>query len=414
MKRTVRWIASLLAAVLLLLPGCQAQPEDPAITESLRWETMPALTYGQMEYEKLKVEPWYCGRAEATGFNRWAETKDGIYYSYVKTLMYADKAGIELWVPVCNKPICNHTAISWNCRGYIGWGTFLIHNSRIYFTEDICRFPEFALDEGNQTALFSRALDGSDLRLEQQMEDAVIANGGSLVSVILGSHWLCNFEKLNADGSFTGRSYSYNIIDGSASVPFEETYPDQYDVNENLEWAELYRLYGDLTVKNRFLGTDFYRIENGGMEATGAKDYATEGDYLSGNVLRQFRSNEGYYDINLETGEEVHLADAQLKNSQSFIVLPNCIIETTLGSENHQEGDQHSMMLFDGESWRTVILPEELSQNYTLDMPFKIGVVTSDRIFIMVYDSMYYDRCDVYQILLGEDELMLEYCARWN
>ena len=116
----------------------------------------------------------------------------------------------------------------------------------------------------------------------------------------------------------------------------------------------------------------------------------------------------------METGEEVHLADAQLKNSQSFIVLPNCIIETTLGSENHQEGDQHSMMLFDGESWRTVILPEELSQNYTLDMRFNIGVVTSDRIFILVYTSQSNSRCDVYQILLGEDELMLEYCARWN
>ena len=416
MKRTVRWIASLLAALLLvMLAGCQEEvPAEPEPSESQLWETMPALTYGQMEYEKLKVEPWYCGRAEATGFNRWAETKDGLYYSKAGTLIYADRVDTSLWIPVCNKPICNHAQNNITCHGYIGWGTFLIHNNRIYFTEITTMFPEYANGEQPQTALFSRALDGTELRLELKLEDTSHTNGGSQKSIIMGSSWLYNTERMNADGSYTGRSYYHNLLDSSTKVLFDKTYPDHNDVDDALEFAELYKLYGDKTVLNGFFGNDYQRIVNEEMVATGAKDYATEGDYLSGNVLRQFRSNEGYYDINLETGEEVHLADAQLKNSQSFIVLPNCIIETTLGSENHQEGNQHSMMLFDGESWRTVILPEELSQNYTLDMPFEMGVVTSDRIFILVYTSQSNSRCDVYQILLGEDELMLEYCARWN
>ena len=111
-----------------------------------------------MEYEKLKEEPWYCGRAEATGFNRWAEAKDGIYYSYGMTLMYTDKAEVGLWVPVCDKPICNHAQNNSTCHGYIGWGTFLIHNNRIYFTEITTMFPEYANGELPQTALFSRAL----------------------------------------------------------------------------------------------------------------------------------------------------------------------------------------------------------------------------------------------------------------
>lgn len=411
MKRTVRWIASLLAALLLLLPGCQEQAEDPAITESLHWETMPALTYGQMEYEKLKVEPWYCGRAEATGFNRWSEAKDGIYYSYGMTLMYADKAGIGLWVPVCSKPICNHAQNNITCHGYIGWGTFLIHNNRIYFTEITTMFPEYANGELPQTALFSRALDGTELRMEQKLEDTSNTNGGSQKSIIIGSSWLYNTERMNADGSYTGRSYYHNLLGSSTKVLFDKTYPDHNDVNEALEFAELYKLYGDKTVLNGFFGNDYQRIENGEMVLTGAKDYATAGDYLSGSVLRQFRSNKGYYDINLETGEEVHLADSQLKNSQSFIVLPNCIIETTLGSENHQEGEAHAMMLFDGESWRTVALPEEVSQSYTAEMPVAIGAVASDRIIILVYKNMYYSRCDMYQIMLEDSELFLEYCT---
>ena len=170
-------------------------------------------------------------------------------------------------------------------------------------------------------------------------------------------------------------------------------------------------IHGDHTVISSVLGIDYQKIANGQMVHTNAIAYAKKGDYLSGSILRQFRSNNGYYDINLETGEEVRLADAQLKNSQSFIVLPNCIIETTLGSENHQEGDAHAMMLFDGESWRTVALPEELAQIYTLDMPFEMGVVTSDRIFILVYTSQRYSRCDMYQIMLEDDELFLEYCT---
>ena len=127
----------------LLFAGCAEEvPEAPEPGESQLLETMPALTYGQMEYEKLKVEPWYCGRVEATGFNRWAEAKDGIYYSYGMTLMYTDKAEIGLWVPVCDKPICNYAQNNSTCHGYIGWGTFLIHNNRIYFTEITTMFPE--------------------------------------------------------------------------------------------------------------------------------------------------------------------------------------------------------------------------------------------------------------------------------
>ena len=414
MKRTVRWIATLLAAVLLLLSGCQAQPEDPAITESLRWETMPALTYGRMEYEKLKVEPWYCGRAEATGFSRWAETNDGIYYAYVTNLIYADKVDTKLWVPVCNKPICNHAENNWTCHGYIGWSSFFIHDGRIYFACHNDSFPELSGVKATSEGLYSRALDGSDMRLEKLIEDAIVTNGGQLNCTIMGHYWIYNIEKMNTDGSTTGTCYCYDILTGALTVPFNKTYPDESDYNANQLSQWRHKLHGDPTDRNFLFGNDYYRVENGEMVATNAEAYAKAGDYLSGNVLRQFRSNEGYYDINLETGEEVHLADAQLKNSQSFIVLPNCIIETTLGSENHQEGNQHSMMLFDGESWRTVILPEELSQNYTLDMPFEMGVVTSDRIFILVYTSQSNSRCDVYQILLGEDELMLEYCARWN
>ena len=410
MKRTVRWIASLLAALLLvMLAGCQEEvPAEPEPSESQLWETMPALTYVQMEYEKLKVEPWYCGRAEATGGNVWAEVKSGYYLSFGGFLRYTDKAEVLNWVPLCSKPNCSHAGRYPSCNAFINWDQFFIHDGRIYSVSQFAFYRDLITVNGDGLALFSKAMDGTDVRLEMLLEDAVVTNGGFLDSQIVGTYWIHGGEKLNADGSCTAFCYSYNIQDKIAETLFYETYPDQNDVDINFLESDI---HGDHTVISSVLGIDYQKIANGQMVHTNAIAYAKKGDYLSGSILRQFRSNEGYYDINLETGEEVHLADAQLKNSQSFIVLPNCIIETTLGSENHQEGDAHAMMLFDGESWRTVALPEELTQIYTLDMPFEMGVVTSDRIFIMVYDSMYYDRCDMYQIMLEDDELFLEYCT---
>ena len=402
-------IIALLCAVALCLVGCQQQPkEDPSITESQLWETMPALTYGQMEYEKLKEEPWYCGRAEATGGNVWAEVDSGYYLSMGGYLRYSDRAAVLNWVPLCSKPNCSHTGHYPSCNAFINWDQFFIHDGRIYFVSQFAFYRDLITVKGDGLALFSKAMNGTDVKLEMLLEGAVATNGGFLQSQVVGPYWIHGGEKLNADGSCTAFCYGYNIQDKETETLFFETFPDRNDVHIDLTSSDI---HGDRTVISNLLGTDYQKIANGQMVHTNAIAYAKKGDYLSGSILRQFRSNEGYYDINLETGEEVHLADAQLKNSQSFIVLPNCIIETTLGSENHQEGDTHAMMLFDGESWRTVTLPEELTQSYTLDMPFEMGVVTSDRIFIMVYDSMYYDRCNMYQIMLGEEELTMEFCA---
>ena len=411
--KITRMIA-LLCVVVLCFAGCQQSEEVPSITESQIWETMPALTYGQMEYEKLKVEPWYCGRMEATGLNLWAETKDGFYHSslvYPGSLIFADKGEMFNWVHVCRKPNCTHPEGSFTCESYIGFSTFSIYDGRIYFAAHNDFFPELSLTKDSSEGLYSKALNGADMRLEKLMEDTVITNGGYATCGILRNYWIYNTEILNADGSVTGITYCYDILTGMLTTPFYMAYPVEADYHSEMRCPEYYKLYGDPTVINLFLGTDFYRVENGEMVPTNTETYAKAGDYLSGCILRQFRSNEGYYDINLQTGEEVHLADAQLKNSQSFIVLPNCTIETTLGSENHQEGDQHSMMLFDGESWRTVALPEELTQSYTLDMPFEMGVVTSDRIIILVYNNQRYSRCNMYQIMLGKDELTMEFCA---
>ena len=407
-------IIALLCAVVFCLVGCQQQPaEDSSITESQLWENMPVLTYGQMEYEKLKVEPWYCGRTEATGVEKWIETKDGLYHflRWDGQLLYADRANILNWFPVCSKPQCTHPKHTAQCNAYLSGNTFAVHNGRIYYSADLARYTHLYRAKGNGRGLFSKAMDGTDVQLGYVIENALITDGGQVSDRLMPNGWVYNSVILNPDG--TSKATCYWLSDSGLHVLFEKTY-DDIEIAQTSHVINVSPFGGDGSqmFTNTLMGTGIYTVENNMLkEIPALADYRTFGGYLSGNTLRQFRSNEGYYDINLETGEEMRLADAKLKNSQSFIVLPNCIIETTLGSENHQEGDQHSMMLFDGESWRTVALPEELTQIYTLDMPFEMGVVTSDRIIILVYTSQRYSRCNMYQIMLGEDELTMEFCA---
>jgi len=100
MKRTVS-ILLVMLMTLAMLAGCAEEipetPTEPQPGESLVWETMPKLTYGVMEYEKLEMLPWYNGRAEATGSYRWAETAQGYYRLNTENMVltYADKADLQ-------------------------------------------------------------------------------------------------------------------------------------------------------------------------------------------------------------------------------------------------------------------------------------------------------------------------------
>ena len=117
-----------------------------------------------------------------------------------------------------------------------------------------------------------------------------------------------------------------------------------------------------------------------------------------------------------ETREETKLEDAQLENSYAFIVLPNCILESTLmgySSVSDRSAVQtHAMKLFDGQRWWDVELPQELLEvddNKYLD----VEAVTSDRILLCLRDNN--DRFNVghvlYQIFLGTDRPVMEYAG---
>lgn len=122
--------------------------------------------------------------------------------------------------------------------------------------------------------------------------------------------------------------------------------------------------------------------------------YETTGKYLSGNTLRLYRQNDGYYDLDLTTQKETFVAKAQLADATATVLLPNCIVEFN--------GEQ--MVIFDGESWHDVEIPEELR-----NLPMAVEVMASDRIFLTDFD-MYKESTTLYQVVLGQETLRLEFC----
>ncbi len=424
-----RRILALACMFMFLLSGCQIGGKEPGITESQVWETMPALTYGEMQYEKLGILPWYSGRTEATSFNWWAETEEGYYAALVTNLLYTDKADLENWVPVCNNPGCHHEAE--HCSAYMEYQQFLIQDGRIFIIQPSDGLREYYTGD-TKFLLMSIDRDGSNKKLEYAFErQDPSSTPRSIIAHISHQGFFYSEYVLNTDGTHT--RYLYRVDAGGTETVMKTDTGDEYIPS----YGDLSRgsglLYGDVffmtgaRFSERFENNQLYRLIENDMElldiqALSFDQRTLRGAYLSGDIIRYYRQNDGYYDINIRTGEEIKVADAQLQGAGAFIVLPNCILESTMGWENYEgegvppAGGEHQLRLFDGERWRSVELPEELR---TADAAQCIAVeaVTSDTIIVGEYNLFTRQKIrksTYYTIDLSQEELKLEYAYEWR
>ena len=413
-----RKLSLLLALLTLLLCGC-AQEEEGTALGSQVWETQQ-LTYGVMEYEKLQVLPWDSGRCEATSNYTMAETRDGYYMSCSNMfLSYADKANMLTWVPVCNKANCAHVNVSngsynpMSCNAFINGNCFYIKDGRIWYRFTV-NGTALAVDEGYE-ALLSMAPDGTDKRVE--ISDGVIMEKlttlRSSAFILFPGMWLYNMEDMTEDGALIVHCY---INDGTGWKEYAEI-PNEAD-----EWmvmlSPLLNSYGDPLIYNAAVSenrSEYLRFSDEGYEVLTVPGF--EG-YVSGDIFRHYRPNDGYYDYDLKTQEVVKLADARMENGNSQMLLPNCIVESTLLRETSLDtrtpGMTHSMEIFDGQQWHTVALPNELLQ--TENLYLMAQAVTSDSILFLCQDQNHLRQVqgttDIYRIDLTKDNWVLEYVTQ--
>lgn len=415
-KRTALWACLLLLCLALVLGGCRE--ETPEITESIVWETVPPLDYGVLESEKLTAEHWYCGRAEPTSRCMMAETELGYYMVVNSFLYYADKANLHNWVVVCNQPDCKHS-MNWSygdvvCNGS-GISRFLFRDGRIYYEEEMANYPElYAGKPRFGTMLASKAFDGTDIRMEFYLEDQLVGDmGGGVTATFTPSSWITAASILQPDGTYRNSTYR-TTKDGSVLLFQSQT---QEDAIAGIYWVT----YGEEAFEIGTLdptGQTLYRFRGEELEALRV---GNDRGYLAGNTMRFFRRGHGYYDVDVTTGEEVFLAEPRMANSYGYVLLPNCILETSLFFSNTWAGISNAgarMEIFDGEIWREVSLPQELTTN---PKAYANGfAVTSDCVFFLAHglgentrieDKTSY-RCvgTLYRIDLTQEEWSAELC----
>lgn len=410
MKACNRNAVLVLLLVCVLFCACGAEGDADSMGSEV-WETMPALTYGEMDSEKLQILEWNNGRCEATSKDATVETENG-YYMFIGStfLQYADKNNLSNWLPVCNKPNCLHQDQA--CNAYTASLAIVIKDNRIYYQIDADAVPEL-YSGGAGFLLVSMKPDGTDKRFEFAFDEYTPHTMAKSTAMLTSQNWIYSFAELNDDGTQTARSYRIT-----------EKGVEEYPAIENVEDFRIgfrpIKAWGDRVFGSPVLSESpnvFHRYCDGQLQAIDLTDMHTDFSYISGNTLRYFNINDGYYDINIETGETRKIADAQLQNSFANIVLPNCIIESTLmaylvdyNADHYTEGTTHRMQLFDGESWREVVLPDELANANGMTFVL-VQCVTSDSIILYSRDLSTYRTepiTNYYIIDLTTEDLAME------
>lgn len=401
--------AALLTIFLLSLWGC-GKDDVPTVTDTYEAE----LVYGVFETEKLEVLPWNSGRCEATTANRMIETEDGYYYlcSSLNMLYYADKIDLNYWVLVCNKPACYHykrhewgAEKAFDCNADIDGQWIIRQNGRIYHSESSGRFELPVVIKGIGNIIVSTAMDGTDKRFEYVIEELVMGSGSGITGGrLIGDQWIQCISEMDFDGNTASRMF---VLDANGEREIEIPKDKQIAVYSCYD----FNLRGDAYFQcDRLSATKLLRFQ--GEELVGIeKKYVPEtGGYISGTVLRIFKENRGYFDIDVTTGKQVKVADNQIKNSTGFILAPNCVIESNaFGFTYKTRTDPVRIEVFDGELWRSVKLPAEW-ENLGKERSLHVLGITSDSILLYLQESSALLTRTLYRIPLDGEELVLEYC----
>ncbi|MBE6945830.1 MAG: hypothetical protein E7459_07060 [Ruminococcaceae bacterium] len=335
-------------------------------------------------------------------------------------MAYAEKNNLSEWFVVCPYVDCQHFYEPDGCPAPVG-GNFALYNNRIYYPGSFAQYESFWLDDPEPGAfmfLASVALDGTDTRLEHTFDTSgmTLGNGAGGAMYTTPEYVIYCRIVLNDTGLYDAHIF---ILDEEGEHLVYDEDIDFQPAGGGYAWALNHNTFGDRmflcgildpTWQIPFILTEDYTIEQ--VDLTGLPE---EGAYLSDNIYRCFRANDGYYDVNLETREETKLEEAQLENSHAFVVLPNCILESTLMGYTslpmQSNVQQNAMKLFDGQRWWDVELPEELLE--VKGKYLDVEAVTSDRILFRLVDAANPHHSDkiFYQIFLGTDRPVMEYAG---
>ena len=374
----------------------------------------PDMAYSVWETDVLKSEPGNYDRSARVSDGEWAETATG-YYLYVNNqLLYSDKIDPGNWVPLCSKPDCDHKT----CSAYISNGVCFA-NERIYFLRDAKTVTEYTGKKSGYI-LCSVAMDGTDQRMEYVWEEGMLSSGGSVCAILSQNGLAYGSRQLQLDGSYL-KQLLFADAEGAKCVYSQMESAESQGSGVYVS-NKFISLSGDFSVVTDYLKFDSSAYstiiweEDGQLYNADLSEFPHFCAYFFDGNLRFFRTNDGYYDVDLTTMEEVKLCDAQLENSGMRILQANCVLESNLFQQNTFDPYDRNytelprvgegvLRLFNGQQWLEVELPEEL-KNLPEGTYLFAQTLTSEHIIFMarVDDAQRYYRID-----LAAENLKLEY-----
>lgn len=355
-------LCALLALVLALcLFGCGEAPLEPAA---------------------LEIGMDVC--AESSRY-KMAETEQGYYLTVCESrLYYADKSDLSNWVVVCTNPVCNHTATT--CSSMIH--SFYIDNDRIYSIQIPASLASLLPEDDTvgefYHAVFSMALDGTDLRQEYKIEGSDLDKGGFSYVTLYGKKAFGAYALMQNDGTFQAQIVAADK-NGTTCLYSQdglETMLPGGDIMFPLNLTKEIR--GDICVRSCLLdGTDDYanrpyRLTEDGFEAMeGVTADDLMGAYLKGDQVYRFIANDGYYLMDLSTGESKKWMDAQLADSEAYHLTDQFILESTAyGSVEKPE-----LRFYDGAQWHAISLPADTSM-FSGEVYYAPLALTTEHLFL--------------------------------
>ena len=366
----------------------------------------PAFTPGTLESDLLTVENGNYDRASRTGNGYFLEIGTGLFYLGSGGLHYADFSDLTNWVLFCDDPDCAHNPSSTCSAG--GGRVFLNEEMRLWFiASDEYRFLAPGYKHGNYMAV-SMDLTGNDVKLEHIWPEANYGvNGGIVSSPEIGS---------------SGYVLTYGCLDAAGN-----SYAKHFVVDKALGQVELTKIGTPGFVRNALciFGDTAYIcwpytdrlylwIKDGELVQATLPELPLMGGHWSGSTVRFYRTNDGYYDYDLQTGQETRIADVQVDDAAAWIIEPNCILETTLfesmDADERASVRTHTMKLFDGQTWHDVTLPDDIASGRTR---IEFQALTSDSIILNTPDGEGGD-VTFYRIALGQDTYTLEQIGQFT
>lgn len=395
-----------------MLVGCTIQQPDTDLhqestsgSDSTTANLIQTVTDFTAELAQLSDPDTRCAR---TSRGNMLETKNGYYLIYNSILFYADKSDLTLWVPVCAKPDCAHD--DFNCYA-VDIDAIWLAGDRLYGATDATKgeIKELGLDGSIQEVVYTEPfLDSS--------------SGKIITSASRWDSYCLLTTFLETDGTWTN---SILLMQGDSSrVLFSKSYPEQTSMD----------LFAAVSNTRSSIRGDYVfcsRILLDGAEDTDVEDWISRdndryyqvcadtireitprvtsdiyGAYIEADSLYHFHPNDGFYYMDLSTGQEAKVADAAYADSYGYSIDGCLMVEMTMGVPGiASTADQARLRYFDGKDWHEVKIPETWQGAYE----FNLIAATSDRIFFTVRNtdvSNSETTTTLYSVMLGEDEVV--------